>query len=161
MRRAYLGLDSALLPSDAVTLGKQMNHSESVLFSKMDMVPCASPVPWKVGKRPYLRSPCTVPHTQPMPVATYPGLCWDPAGWKLILCCWFQLTVWVWTSHLTSPGLCVLTHMMAIKGTFVGLLWGVGKVASVPGKWSGHRHSGVMRLRGPVTPQLGTRGLDQ
>lgn len=41
MRQAYLGLDSALLPSDVVTLGKQMNHSESVLFSKMDVVPCA------------------------------------------------------------------------------------------------------------------------
>lgn len=39
MRRAYLGLDSALLPFDFMTLGKQMNHPKSVLFSKMDVVP--------------------------------------------------------------------------------------------------------------------------
>lgn len=109
MRQAYLGLDSALLPSDFVILGKQMNHSESVLFSKMDMVPgthrfagrCKEVLPEK-----HLCSSC---HTA------------DARGHRILGSAAPTHCVCL-DQSLSLPGLHFLIHMTAIKVTFVGFL---------------------------------------
>lgn len=117
----YLGLDSALLPSDFVTLGKQMNHSESVLSSKMEVVPGAHQFVGRykeVLPEKHLRSSYHTADASGHRNLGSAGTQLD-GSWALLLVPTHCVCL---DQSLHLPGLHFLIHKMATKVTFVGFL---------------------------------------